>query len=519
MVNGKTKSSGDADNNSSPSTQEVDEELSATEKSKFQNLTVEKQRRENFIIHGFRVLSAAAVAIVVISGAFFFFSSGDANEDVETKKEPTETIPLLDCDEDEKLNQDIDPACALRAEFQEKYRTLTVEFLPTLEAASSEEFVENAFSEIQNLETAAIRAFDRSDFRAAVVSIDEALTASKQLKNAITENFQTFFQNAQIAFTNNDPDTARLWIERALRLNTEDPKSEILFKRISVLPEVLTLYQKAAEAEVQNQLLNQYEYLERIIALDPARQDVATRMSALGEQIKQNRYTEFLRQTTRSIENDDLDEARASVNKANAIYPGRSDTLELIRQINELEKAKRVAAMLANAKEYEGQDNWPGAARQYNSVLTEDSGNLQAISGRDKAQKIISANNRAVDMLNQQIRMQDAAVHQRIVEFVDQIRPLSRDSAILSNTVYTLEQTLALWLQEKKVTVLSDGKSMVKVRRVGIVGIIRSKDIQLKPGNYEFECSRKGYRSKIIQHFVPPDNSATSVKIVCDVPI
>lgn len=488
-------------------------------KATFEGLAAEKQRREALLVKGAQIAAGVLGTVVIVGGIALMLPSGGGEEDTVPDKPVAEAPRTLTCDETTMDDQDIAAACAKRDEFQETYKKLTTEVLPGLEAAAGEPFVKDALADIQEIETRAVLAFDRSDFEVAVITVDQALDASKQLQDEVAEKFASSFADAQSAFMQNDPDRAAESIGQATRLAPHNADAAALSQRIAVLPEVLELKQKAADAAVQNQLVSQHDFLEKIIALDPARQDVAYELAALREQINQVRYNDLLRKANLLIEQQSLEEARTRLGQAAAIYPGRDDVTKLTRQIDALEKKQRIAAMLANAGDLESQDRWPDAAALYQQVLAEESANLQAINGFEKATRTVSANNRAVEILNNQHRMQDARIHQRIEEFVDEIRPLARDSATLSQTVETLEQTLALWRQDKKVTVLSDGKSLVKVRRVGIVGVAASKDIKLRPGNYEFECTRQGYRSKIVQHFVPPDKSASSISISCDVPI
>lgn len=491
----------------------------SSQKKTFETLASKKQRREASITVGLRAAAGVLGTIVVLSIIILLLPSNGDRERLISAEQPAETPKVLDCDDTAESGPKTLVACAKRTAFQDQYKRLTTELFPTLEAASGEAFVKQALIDIEETEANAIVAFDRSDFDAAIVAVEQAIADSEQLTGKINEEFALSFAKAQDAFTKNETETAVEWIGRATRLKPQNPGAAALSQRIAVLPEVLSLSQKAEEAAVQNHQQRQYDLLKEIVALDPARHDVAIQASALGEQIKQDRYNALLLQTSRFIENNDLDAARTALKSAAALYPETEDVAKFISQIEELEKSQRIATLFAQARGLESLDQWPKAIDLYNQILTEEPDNMQAVAGLDKATRTVSANNRAVDMLNNQQRMQDAKIHKRITEFVDQIRPLSKGSATLANTVATLEQTLALWLQEKKVTVMSDGKSTVKVRRVGIVGVTKSKEIQLRPGNYEFECTRRGYRSKIVPHFVPPDRSASTVTVTCDVPI
>ena len=67
----------------------------------------------------------------------------------------------------------------------------------------------------------------------------------------------------------------------------------------------------------------------------------------------------------------------------------------------------------------------------------------------------------------------------------------------------------------RAVTITSDNDTYIKVLGVGIVGEVKTKTIQLKPGTYRLEGSREGYRSVIENIHVTPLTTDLSVHIIC----
>jgi tetratricopeptide (TPR) repeat protein len=489
---------------------------------KFQTLEAARKRRNNMVGYGKRALIAVAICVIIAGGIFVILSFNNTQpSDLANTADNTISShqKAIDCETITVSPADTEHLCNLKGRFHEIYRIFTTKHLPDLESSSKEGFVQIELTKIQEIESNAIAAFDKSDFTTAITFIETAINAAKVLKTNINKTFQETYFNASQAFQYNDYQTAKGYIETSLRLNPSDANSATLQERIAVLPDVLKLYQKVAEAEVQNQLLDKFRYMEKILALDPMRQDIASELQVLGKEIKEIQYDNFLRQAGGFIDNDELDRARNTLANANSLFPNRQDSTALLQKIASIEQQRLITRLLNDAKFAETNDDWPTAMHNYDQVLTEDSTNQIAENGREKANRIIQANNRGVDMLNRQSRMQDTRIHQHIVEFVEQIKPLATDSPTLGATITSLKETLLLWAQTRKVTVLSDGKSEIKVRRVGNVGKIKSKDINLKPGNYEFECTRKGYRSNIVKHHIPPQGKVGSVTIICDIPV
>ena len=89
----------------------------------------------------------------------------------------------------------------------------------------------------------------------------------------------------------------------------------------------------------------------------------------------------------------------------------------------------------------------------------------------------------------------------------------------LTNQAADLNKLLDQMNKKQKVFVVSDNQTFVKVRGVGQVGLTPGRSIKLKPGNYTFEGSRKGYKSKLVKVLIPLGQNNTEVTMICDEPI
>ena len=258
------------------------------EKSSFKKLEQGQKRRDKLVVVGVRVAVAVLVIVGVVVVAQLFISGDDAATiEPGAAKDMAVINATLQCDNVEDFAAVSDQRCKLKIEFQDKYRELTTEVLPTIEASAAEDFVRSGLAEIKELEGEAIKAFDQSDFVAAIELVDQAISSVVALREEIAESFQRSFENAESAFIANDADPAQNWIDRSLRLNERDMAAQDLSVRIAVLPEIIQLFQLAREAEVQNQLMDLRKHLQEIVALDPQRQGVSHQLAALDERLKQ----------------------------------------------------------------------------------------------------------------------------------------------------------------------------------------------------------------------------------------
>ncbi len=487
--------------------------------SGFQGLDVEKKRRVAAAARGMAYGAAALAVLVIAAVVWVSLQSGTGMQGTGPKNVDTPAQAVLNCDNPADYQGNDAHPCTLRNRFQSTYQLFSVDRLPPLQAASGEAFVAEALASIEQHEENAIAAFDRSNFTQAVEAVDKAIAEADALSAAIQRAYDYAFREAATAFENNHAPAASEWIATALRLDNTRAEAQALAGRIAVLPQVLDLMTRADAAEVQNLDETLFDLWGEIVRLDPARHDIAARQRNLGAVLREARHQSFLRSATAALEAGDTAAAREALQKARRIFSDRDDSASLMRVVEELEKANRIKALFADARAAQAADNWGAAAEIYTQILAEDASDQTAITGRDQARKIIAATARVTGIIEQQHRLQDAAVYQQAVDIADHVRPLAQHSRALQSQLDTLDTVLTRWRQSMPVLVVSDGKSTIWVRRTGQVGETRQKEIQLKPGRYEFECKREGYRSKIVEHFVPVDADITSVTIACDVPL
>ena len=92
-------------------------------------------------------------------------------------------------------------------------------------------------------------------------------------------------------------------------------------------------------------------------------------------------------------------------------------------------------------------------------------------------------------------------------------RSLSPSMATLGDK---LSKQLQRYSQKISLTVISDNKTYVEVRRIGKVGVVTEKTISLLPGNYVLEGKRSGYVTKTVKLVIKPEDIDKKVKVIAD---
>jgi len=89
-------------------------------------------------------------------------------------------------------------------------------------------------------------------------------------------------------------------------------------------------------------------------------------------------------------------------------------------------------------------------------------------------------------------------------------------SAKLGEKINQVEQLIEKENQPIDVTIRSDNRTYIKVLGVGVVGKVREKTIQLKPGKYQLEGRRDGYRSIIVDVVVEKSGTPIVINVQCN---
>jgi len=164
-------------------------------------------------------------------------------------------------------------------------------------------------------------------------------------------------------------------------------------------------------------------------------------------------------------------------------------------------------------------DDWAGALSAYERALRLDAAHALAVSGRALSQEILEKQRALNVYVAAPLRLTSERVARAARANIVAAAAITSHSKRLRESVSTIEFYLEKAQVPVQVAVLSDGKTDVQVRRIGIVGKHTRKVIQLTPGEYQFEGRRRGYKSHLVSLNIPFDVSQIEVSVVCDEPI
>ena len=349
--------------------------------------------------------------------------------------------------------------------------------------------------------------------RSEVDSLSENLTA---YETAFKNAYQAAYERAELAFNKGEIHPARAAIAASLQVKPNFDKALALKKRIDVFAQVQALYETARIGKTENNLQKQYQALSRLVTLDPEQETAQKQLVAIEQAIASADFSKTISQALSAVEAKQYDAARQLLKQASALKPQSPEILTLQTRIEQEQQAQGQAGLEAQVKVFAQADEWRTVKMLADKGLnTYPASQVLQLAAKNAA-KLIAAETTLNDYLKRPERLSDSRIHDNARLAIESTKALAPLSATLQATISQLQHALADYSSPLPVTVYSDGKTLIKVLGVGVVGKVDEKTISLKPGNYRFEASREGYRSKIVSITVSQNALPVSVRLVCD---
>tara|TARA_A200000113_G_scaffold58124_1_gene49445 strand:+ start:329 stop:1777 length:1449 start_codon:yes stop_codon:yes gene_type:complete len=361
----------------------------------------------------------------------------------------------------------------------------------------------------------AFNAYSSSNFSEVETAL-EVVNGSVSALSAEYENAYTApYESALAAFGKDDISGAFNLNKASLTANPDFEKAKILQQRIDVYSDVQDAYEQARVGRVENNIQKQRDAYAEIVALDPFREDAKQALNAIERQIRENHFNALLASANKAIEARDFTTATQRINEAKNLNSSSSE-LDII--------SKKLASLIAGSEQqkiesqvtlFADADEWKTVQMLASKGLTSFSASPTLLQAKQDADGILNASKRLEAYRQRPERLSDNNVRNLAQQDMEQARNYANKSAKLLAQITALEGIVDNINQPRPVTITSDNDTYIKVLGVGVVGEIKRKTIQLKPGTYRVEGSREGYRSTIKEIVVSPSDNNPSVHIVC----
>jgi hypothetical protein len=163
----------------------------------------------------------------------------------------------------------------------------------------------------------------------------------------------------------------------------------------------------------------------------------------------------------------------------------------------------------------ESREDWKGAVREYEAALAIDAHVTFALEGRERARKRAELDDAVAFHVQHPERLSAAAVAREVEQLIERARGIQPAGPELGRKIAALEAELARARTPVAVVIESDGLTELTLSRVGRLGTLTRRSLELLPGNYTLTGSRRGYRDVRRQFSVGPGAAPPPVALRC----
>lgn len=469
-----------------------------------QQIAENRAKKKKMIVTGVIASVFACLLIgVVVTLLAYFPVSGNAPvaEEKQEKSEPQTS----------SVNQAIDRKAlqtALNGTNQRVSELVATPYISTWQPAKVEDFqadIDQAFYD-----------YGASNYSQAQTAVEQLNTDITEYQNAFEQAYKQPYAGAAKAFAADDIGDAAQLNAQALKVKGDYSDALALQKRIDTYHEVADLYEQARVGGVEGNIEKQRAAYQQILKLDPQQQDAKAALAKVEQQIQQQRFSRALAAAVNAIDNKDFDRAQEALAKASAIDNNRPELATLQAQIDAELKTQGVKSLEKRIQVFAGADEWQTVQMLAEKGLADYPDSQIVQQAKQSAGEILAASSALDVYIERPGRLADNNIRQNAVNAVSKYSGLTQLSAKLGEKISQVEQLIENENQPIDVTIRSDNRTYIKVLGVGVVGEVREKTIQLKPGKYQLEGRREGYRSTIVDVVVEKSGTPIVINVQCN---
>ncbi|RUO36857.1 hypothetical protein CWE13_08395 [Aliidiomarina shirensis] len=372
------------------------------------------------------------------------------------------------------------------------------------------------FTTFQQMLENAYALYTDADYAGTRAALSDLNNAISQLENEYQAAFTQAYEQAFAAFSDGEISRARLLNTEALRINPSFTPALELQPRLEAYEEVQALWLQSQTARAENNPLREIELLESLLALDPNHEQAAERAQEVSAELAERAFLNALDQALQALDSGDLDRAATAINRAAQIDGSRAEIANARARLTNARAEQELAQIEQQLALFQEIDEWATVAMVASNALQKYPSHSVSNNALTQASAIVQTQAQLQRYIDSPQRLADLAVLQNAQEAVATAQRYEQISPRLSSAIEELQQLIETANQPVTVVLTSDNRTHVRVLGEGVVGTHSEYSFSLKPGTYQFEGRREGYRSKIITVVVEQSAAPIAVTLICD---
>ncbi len=341
---------------------------------------------------------------------------------------------------------------------------------------------------------AADNMYRNQQFDSALDQYKAVLASLTKLKSRAPGELEKHTVSGDKALLEGDAETALTSFTIATSIDGESKDLQHKLARAETLDQVQDLVRQGEVFERNGELDTARETFKTAKDLDGEWQPAKKGLSRIQRAITQRNFQIAMSEGFREISSKNYDEARKGFSRAKKILPDSAEPEDGLLQVEQSERNDIILDHQKNAQAHLVSGNWPGAIGEYEAALVIADSLEFALTGLDYAKSRLALQESIQEFLRDPTLLQS---NEGLAEASAALRQASRitpKADQLLHHIDILARLISTARIEIPVTINSDGKTEVTVRRHTALGKVTNKVVFLIPGRYTVVGQRLGYR-------------------------
>jgi eukaryotic-like serine/threonine-protein kinase len=484
------------------------------QRSSTQSASADELRKQGFR----RGLGAAAVVAGVAAVAFVFFALPRwfQAEQPAQYKQAASPIPAKPAVE-EAPKKEVDFAALARAKQDADDRRGPIEErLKKLAARAADQWGGEEFKRANEELAAGDKDYEAREYVTALehfTTIEPLLaTLEKRAGEVLTAQLKagaTALQDGRSA-------DAKAAFSLAVKIEPGNKVAEHGLKRANTLDEVLNLVAGAERMEKEANPVGAVEQFRKALALDAEAPRAADGIARIEAKFASDAFASTMARGYAALAKADYTGARSAFEAARRVRPSAPEIPTALKQIEQEQRTGVISEKLGVARDYEAQERWADALKEYRAVAELDSTVAAAQEGIARTTPRAALNEQLELYLTQPERLFSQPVRAAARDALARAASIANPGSVLQKQMAGLKDWIARADVPVSVALQSDNITQVTIYRVGQLGTFAERSLDLVPGSYTVVGTRPGYRDVRREINVRPGAAPEPVVIRCE---
>ncbi len=371
------------------------------------------------------------------------------------------------------------------------------------------------YKEITAQSTRGDSLFRDGKYEEAIDVYESVIAALEQLRDNIDAIEARNLEAGKQALEDGEPRRA---IEAYTVLTTIDPDNRTYaagLERAENLEEVLAHMQQGRMYENDGEPAKALDEFRLARDLDSGWQPAGRAVDRVQRKIARQNFTNAMSRGFTALADGRYERARAAFLEARTVFPDSQEPDDGLQQVELARQLDTIEAHKEGAAEFEDEEQWPKAIDEYEAALAMDGTLAFAQQGLERAKSRLEINLTLDEFLDDPAVMQADKQLAAARKAVAEAGRIENAGPKLKEKVSELSRYIALARVPIPLEVESDNQTEVIVYKVGKLGKIESKRLELYPGKYTIVGQREGYRDVQEQVTLLAGQGPQSVYVSC----